>query len=103
MDSSVFHSWGVHRAAHADVFLFRFRYMVRLEKVELNHSVDEEKGSSQHPPHSNVARERLGDGGPSKLDADEQLSDNDGQHDPGLPAKPVTLWIIKKLKSFSQA
>ena len=44
----------------------------------------------------------LCDGVPAKLEADEQLRGNDGQHDPALSAKLVTIWVVKQLKGFSE-
>ena len=76
--------------------------MVWLEKVELDHGVHQQQGGPQHPPQGNVAGERLGDGGPAKLDTNEELGDNDGNHDPGLSSKLVTIRVIKQLESFSQ-
>ena len=69
--------------------------MVGLEQVELDHGIDQEESCTKHPPQGNMAWERFCDGGPSKLDADEELSDNDGNHHPRLSSKLVTIRIIK--------
>ena len=42
------------RAPHDDVFLLRFRNVLRLQEVELDESVDDEESGSQDPPESNV-------------------------------------------------
>ena len=38
-----------------------------------------------------------------KLDADQELSDDNGDHNPALPAKLVTLGIVQQFKSFPKS
>ena len=38
-----------------------------------------------------------------KLDADQELSDDNGDHNPALPAKLVTLGIVQQFKSFTES
>ena len=68
----------------------------------LDKSVDNEKCGSQHPPHGDVSGQRLGDGGPAELDADQELGHDDGDQHPGLSPQFVTLGVVKELESFSQ-
>ena len=76
--------------------------MVGFEKVELDDGVDQEEGRSQHPPQGDVPRQRFGDGCPPKLDADEQLGHNDGDHHPALPAQFVTFRVVQKFKCLAK-
>ena len=90
------------RAAHDDVLLLRFGNMLRLQEVELDEGVDDEKSGPQDPPESNVARQWFGHRLLPELDADDELSHDDGDQDPGLPAQLVTLGVIQQLESLSQ-
>ena len=90
------------RAPHDDVFLLRLRNVLRLQEVELDEGVDDEESGSQDPPESNVARQWFSHRLLPELDADDELSHDDGDQDPGLPAQLVTLRVIQQLESLSQ-
>merc|ERR1719361_744617 len=90
------------RRPHPDVLLFRLRHMVGFEKVELDNSVDQEQARSQHPPQGDVPRQGLRDGRPPKLDADEKLCDDDGDHHPALATQFVALGVVQELKGLPQ-
>ena len=49
-----------------------------------------------------MSGQRLGDGGPAELDADQELGHDDGDQHPGLSPQFVTLGVVKELESFSQ-
>lgn len=76
--------------------------MIWLQQVKLDKSVDNEKSGSQHPPHGNVSGQRLGDGVPAELHADQQLGHDDQDQHPGLSPQLVTLRIIQQLECLSQ-
>ena len=76
--------------------------MVGFEKVELDNGVDQEQARSQHPPQGDVPRQGLRDGRPSKLDADEKLCDDDGDHHPALATQFVALGVVQELKGLPQ-
>ena len=90
------------RAPHDDVFLLRFRNVLRLQEVELDEGVDDEESGPQDPPESNVARQWFSHRLLPELDADDELSHDDGDQNPGLPAQLVTLGVIQQLESLSQ-
>ena len=90
------------RAPHDDIFLLRSWNMLRLQEVELDEGVDDEKSGPQDPPESNVARQWFGHRLLPELDADDELSHDDGDQDPGLPAQLVTLRVVQQLESLSQ-
>ena len=49
-----------------------------------------------------MAGQWFGHGLLPELDADDELSHDDGDEDPGLAAQLVTLWVIQQLESLSQ-
>ena len=76
--------------------------MVGFEKVELDNGVDQKERRTEDPPKGDVPRQRLGDGRPPKLDADQQLRDNNSDHHPALTAQFVAFWVVQKFKCFAQ-
>ena len=60
------------------------KFLSRSGDSFLDKGVDYQQSGPQHPPHCNMSGERFGDGGPAKLEADQQLSHDDGDQDPGL-------------------
>ena len=49
-----------------------------------------------------MSRERFGDGGPSKLDADQKLRHDDRDEDPGLSAQFIALGVVQQLECLSK-
>ena len=76
--------------------------MIGFEKVELDDGVDQEQRRAEHPPEGNVPRQGLCNSCPPKLDADQQLGDNDGDHHPALPAQFVTFRVVQKFECLAQ-
>ena len=85
-----------------DALLLRLRQLRRLQDVEPDHRVDKQDTQPGQPPERDGPGQRLGDGRPSKLDADEKLRGHDGEHDPRLASQPVALRIVQQLERLPQ-
>ena len=93
---------GATGASHDNVLFLRLGNVLGLQKVELDSCVDNEKSCPKDPPEGNVTGQWLGHRVFPELDAYDELGHDDGDEDPGLAAKLVTLRIIKQLESLSQ-
>ena len=75
----------------------------RLEDDELDDGVGEEEGEAGEPPGEDVAGQRLGDGLPAELEADEELGADDGGEHPRLPPQLITVGVVEQLEGLAEA
>ena len=79
------------------------RQVGRLQDHEFDGGVDDEEGESGEPPRDDVAGQRLGDGLPAELEADEELGADDGGQDPRLAAELITVGVVEQLEGLPEA
>ena len=80
-----------------------FGQVGRLQNHEFDGGVDDEEGEAGEPPRGHVPGQRLRDGLPAELEADEELGADDGGEDPRLAAELITVGVVEQLERLPEA
>ena len=80
-----------------------FGQVGRLQNHEFDGGVDDEEGEAGEPPRGHVPGQRLRDGLPAELEADEELGADDGGEHPRLPPQLITVGVVEQLEGLAEA